>query len=191
MANFKAIWIPEGITSSNYSFVPLKEKNIDLLQYGRQWNWLHEELLKSEIEKKFNYQYDNNGASGKLQFATRQEFTHTLAKSKIAVCVPRNLTHPELVQDLSTLTTRYFECMSSKCLIWGTAPAELIELFGYNPVIEIDRSRPFEQLQSLLSNYEEHLPLIEKNYQQVLQKHQWKDRAKQIAGQLEIEFNEK
>ena len=66
--------------------------------------------------------------------------------------------------------------MSSKCLIWGKAPQELIELFGYNPVIEVDMNDTQNQLLNLIKDYDSYIPLIEKNYQTVIKNHQWKNR---------------
>lgn len=189
LPNFKAFWVPEGINSDQYQFVSQEQKDIDVLQYGRHWTWLHRELIDLKKERNLNYQYDKDLGSKGLQFLTRKEFTETLSRTKIAVCVPRNITHPELVGELSTLTTRYFECMSSKCLIWGHAPQELIELFGYNPVIEIDATDPKGQLVSLLKNFNDHSELIERNYTTVRLHHQWKQRAEQIQSILNQQLN--
>ena len=46
---------------------------------------------------------------------------------------------PELAGDIETLTQRYWECMLSRIVMLGHAPQELIDLIGYNPVIEIDK----------------------------------------------------
>ena len=75
--------------------------------------------------------------------------------------------------------------MVSKCLVVGHAPNEMIELFGYNPVIEIDILNPTQQLESILKNYSDYLPLIEKNYEQVLQNHTWENRWNQIKKILQ------
>ena len=173
---FMAHWIPEGVYSEGYHYCNYVDKKIDVIQYGRQWGQLHNKINSYCKKNNIIYEFPTDNDFSKSQFTTRNRLTKALAGSKITVCVPRNITHPEDVGNLSTLTTRYFECMSSKCLIWGTAPAELIELFGYNPVIEIDIEKADEQLLYLLNNYESYIPLIEKNYQTVLHNHQWKNR---------------
>ena len=172
---FKAYWIPEAINSSLCKYSNYTEKNIDVIQYGRQWKWLHDKIEPFCNAQKINYSFQT-------KFEPRNVILDTIAKSKITVCVPRILTHPEQ-GTLSTLTWRYFECMSSKCLIWGKAPSELVELFGYNPVIEIDMENPEKQLQELIANYSSYIPLIEKNYALVIAKHQWNNR---IDDMLEI-----
>lgn len=182
--NFEAYYVPEGIDSNKYTYKDYQFKTIDIIQYGRHWNWLHKELIQQSEIKNLSYEYDRDLGQKGLQYKTRKEFTEALSRSKIAVCVPRNITHSHLVNDLSTLTTRYFECMSSKCIIWGSAPQELIDLMGYNPVIEIDLKNPIQQLKEILINYSSYKDLIEKNYEAVIKDHQWSDRAERIINIL-------
>ena len=68
----------------------------------------------------------------------------------MAAIFPCSLTHPERSGPVETVTHRYFESMASKCLIIGHAPRELIDLFGYNPAIEMQANHEFKQLQALL-----------------------------------------
>lgn len=173
---FKAYWIPEGVNSKKYLYNNFEDKTIDIIQYGRQWGWLHNKIHPLLEEKNIKYEFSTEDNYKDSKFKKRDELIRALAKTKIAVCVPRQITHPHHVGNLSTLTTRYFECMSSKCLIWGTAPEELIELFGYNPVIEINMDNPKEQLLDLITNFNAYIPLIEKNYSNVIQNHQWTNR---------------
>jgi hypothetical protein len=74
--------------------------------------------------------------------------------------------------------------MVSKCLILGKAPKELVELFGYNPVIELDMNDPAGQVQALLENYSAYIPLIEKNFEEVVANHTWVNRWKSIKRVL-------
>jgi hypothetical protein len=117
----------------------------------------------------------------KHQFENHQELKNGLARTKIAVCVPKTMTHPE-TYDLPTVTTRYFECMASKCLILGHAPRDLVTLYGYNPVVEVDESDPFGQIRSLLDRFADYVPLIERNYDETREKHQWKNRMMEIEN---------
>ena len=61
-----------------------------------------------------------------------------LANSRVSICFPQSITNPERCGKVETVTLRYFESMASKCLIVGKCPLELRDLFGYNPVIEVD-----------------------------------------------------
>jgi hypothetical protein len=178
---FKAYWIPEAINSSNYHWLGYAKKDIDFLQYGRRWDWIHKHLLSLCRSEVINYQYPKDDNPSKGQFKNRTALLDGLAKSKIAVCVPKTTTHPE-VCNLSTVTTRYFECMASKCLILGHAPEDLVAMFGYNPVVEVDYSDTIGQLKHLVGHYSEFVPLIEKNYQMTKEKHQWRNRIDDIKN---------
>ena len=103
-----------------------------------------------------------------------------MAKSKISICVPSSITHPDRSGNIETMTVRYLQSMVSKCLILGRAPKEMITLFGYNPVIEIDSEDPEGQIISIINNYSNYFGLIEKNYQTVLEKHTWNKRWAEI-----------
>jgi hypothetical protein len=172
--NFKAYWMPEAITCDSYHWSDYGKKDIDILQYGRCWEWMHEKLLPFCRTNTINYQYPKDSSNVKIQFKDRESLLEGLSKTRIAVCVPKTMTHPDY--DLSTVTARYFECMASKCLIFGHAPQDLVSLFGYNPVVEVDHSDPMGQVANLLDHFDQFVPLIERNYENTMQNHQWKNR---------------
>jgi hypothetical protein len=67
--------------------------------------------------------------------------------------------------------------MASNCLIVGHAPQELIDLFGYNPVIEAQLENEFEQIESLLNNLDSYQSLVDRNYARLLEVGTWKSRV--------------
>ena len=119
---------------------------------------------------------------GQLIFPTEKDLIDGLARTKISICVPSNITHPERAGDIETMTVRYLQSMASKCLVVGHAPQEMVELFGYNPVVEIDMEKPAEQIRDILENFTDYIPLIEKNYIETLANHTWNDRWQQIRA---------
>ena len=170
----KVYWVPEGIKIDEYRFKDNKDKSIDILAIGRKYDMYHDSI-KNKLEKAGRkYRYEK--IKGEIIFPTREEFIAGLADTKISVCVPSSITHPERAGNIETMTIRYLQSMVSKCLVVGHAPTEMIDLFGYNPVIEIDYSRPAEQLKEILDNYESYIPLIEKNYKNVIENHTWEHR---------------
>jgi len=175
-----ANWIPEGIDISMYKQIPYNQKDIDVLQTGRKYDWYHEQILPFFSETNKVYLYEKT--KGTIIFPTREEFINGLARSKISVCFPSNITHPERAGMIETMTNRYLQSMASKCLIVGHAPQEMIELFGYNPVVEIEWDAPMEQLKIILDHYMDYIPLIEKNYDVVSKYHTWKNRLEQIKA---------
>ncbi len=184
LKNSNIFWIPEGINVEEYNYLKYDDKNIDVIAIGRKYERYHELIVDYlKINSKI-YLYEN--IKGQIIFPTREAFIQGLAKSKISICVPSNITHPERSGEISTMTIRYLQSMASKCLVLGFAPEEMIELFGYNPIIEIDMQKPKEQIQTLLNNFSEYIPLIEKNYQNVILHHSWLCRWEQIESIMRI-----
>lgn len=176
-------WLPEGINPENYMFNNYNDKSIDVLAFGRRYDEYHEQIV--ECLENNNKQYLYEKERGNIIFPTREDFIMGMAKSKISICVPSNITHPERSGNFETMTIRYLQSMASKCIILGHAPVEMITLFGYNPVIEIDLKNAEDQLLSILNNYSEYIPFVEKNYQTMLQHHTWQcrwDTMKQLLG---------
>jgi hypothetical protein len=174
----KINWIPEGINPEEYKYLSYNEKNIDVLAFGRKYDLYHDQIVGYLQENEKIYLYEK--VKGEIIFPTRIEFINGLAHSKVSICVTANITHPLRSGNIETMNIRYLQSIVSKCLLVGHAPKEMIQLFGYNPVIEIDMENPVEQLDEILKNYSDYIPLIEKNYQIVLKYHTWKDRWNQI-----------
>jgi hypothetical protein len=117
-------------------------------------------------------------------FPTRKEFIDGLVRSRISIYVPSSTTDPSRSGEIETMTTRYLQSMIAKCLIVGKAPKELIALFGYNPVIEIDMNNPVQQLQSIFEHFSNYIPLIENNFNAVIKHHTWRHRWGKIKSIL-------
>ena len=73
--------------------------------------------------------------------------------------------------------------MLSRCIIVGRAPGELIELIGYDPVINVDWKNPEKQMEMILNNLEEYQALVDRNYAVALEKAPWSSR---IADLIKI-----
>ncbi len=178
LSNCKVHWVPETIDVNAYQHKEWKDRSIHILSFGRSWLQYHDLIVKGCQEHHINYQYQERSASHdvavhglkrKLQFPTTEDFTAGLADSQICICFPRCVTHPALAGEVSTLTIRYLQAMASKCVILGSAPKEITQLFDYNPVVEIDWENPVEQIRHILDYPEEYLAIVEKNYQMVHQ----------------------
>lgn len=176
--NFQSHWIPEGIDVTQYQFIPYHERTTDILQLGRKWNEYHEKI--KTVENDLVYQYEKK--AGQIIFPTREEFLFGLANSKISICVPSNITHPKVTGYISTITNRFLQSMASRCLILGKLPHDMLHLFDYNPIIEIDEENPVTQIETILANFDTYIPLIEKNYEVVKNFHNWDNRVTQIEN---------
>jgi hypothetical protein len=172
-------WIPEGISPAQYQTIPFEKKNIDVLALGRRYNALHDSIVNPM--KKNNHVYLYEKTKGTIIFPDRTFFLQGLAAAKISICIPSNITHPERTGTIETMTLRYLQSMISKCLVVGHAPQEMIELFRYNPVIELDMKNPADHLENILCHYKDYYDLIEKNYKEVQKNHTWEKRWEMIV----------
>jgi len=170
-------WIPEGIDPAKYFFKEYSEKDIDVIQIGRKYDSYHDRILCCLNKENRVYFYEKK--KGEIIFPFRKDFLDGLARSKVSICFPSNITHPERAAGIETMTVRYLQSIASKCLIVGKAPRGMIKLFGYNPVIDADMKNPEEQLLSILHNYEKYHSLIEQNLNSLIN-HTWIIRWKQI-----------
>ena len=185
LKNIKFYWIPEGLDVHNYYHADFKNKDIDVIQFGRKYDLYHEKIVKYCSKSYTNYLYAK--VTGEIVFKKKEELINALSRSKISICFPSSITHIERTGKISTLTKRYLESMACKCLIVGKMPDDMRHLFDYNPIIEADLNNPETQLKDILENYDRYFPLIEKNYLEV-QKHHWKNRVHDMKKILEREF---
>ena len=176
------IWVPEGIDVARYRYRLPLERDIDVLQLGRKFDDHHRVIVPALANAGKSYVFEKE--KGKVIFPTREEFVNGLARSRISICVPSSVTHPERAGDIETMTVRYLQSMASRCLVLGHAPSEMIDLFGYNPVVEIDMSDPAGQILELLAWYESYLGLIDKNYSVVAGHHTWDSRWSRMSEVL-------
>lgn len=171
-------WVPEGVDSDEYKFYPSAEKNIDVLSFGRNYQLFHKKIVDTLLSRKINYKFPDDGT---LVFSDRDSFIEGLARTKISVCFPTNITHAERAGEIETMTNRFLQSMASKCLVLGKAPEEMILLFGYNPVVEVEMENPANQVIEILANFEKYTELIEKNYDMVVKNHTWRNRWESIS----------
>jgi spore maturation protein CgeB len=173
-----AIWLPEAVRIEKYTFLPMPNRDIDVLNFGRKWDLHHDMIVEPLVKANITYLYEK--IKGVIVLPQRADFLDALSRAKITICVPSNITHPQRSGDISTITMRYFQCMASKSIVLGVAPPELLELFGYNPIVEININNPFEQIQFILSHLEDYDELIERNYLEVKKNHTWAARWETI-----------
>ena len=175
-------WVPEAITISNYRFEDYSHKDISVLAFGRRYDEYHDQIAHRLEQENITYLYEK--VIKAIVFPTREDFIDGLARTKISICVPSSITHPEKAGKISTMTIRYLQSMASKCLIVGYMPDEMRPLFDYIPIVEIDMSSPAEQLISILQSFDRYIPLIERNYAYIRDHHTWEHRWNTIKTAL-------
>lgn len=169
--------ITEGIDSGTYKEgKDLGNRNIDLLEFGRD-----NHILASPI-KGINHLKNK---PGELLFKSNNDLVDSLSDAKIVITMPKSKTDPNYAKGIETLTQRFWECMLSRTILLGAAPKELVELVGYNPVVEIDMKHAEEQVIDILANIKDYQPLVDKNRDTALRMGDWKLRMKQIMCWLQ------
>ncbi|WP_299416255.1 hypothetical protein [Acaryochloris sp. IP29b_bin.148] len=180
-------WLPEATYSDDY--LPqkkLKHRNIDILELGRRYSLYHKSIVNYCSQYGYKHLYEEKASE--ILFPTTQQLIEGFADSKICLCFPAALTHPEKAQGVETVTHRYFESMASKCLIVGKCPGELLEIFGYNPVIEVDMKNPFQQLLGILNTINSYQDLVNSNYERLLEIGTWEVRIQEMVDILTNEL---
>lgn len=166
-------YVPEAVDFNEYTYYNYSEKDVDVLSVGRRWEDYHRTIVNDLETAGIKYLYARGDS---LLFPDRSTFLDGMARTKISLCVPASITEPQRAGDVETMTVRYLQAMASKCLVLGIAPAEMVKLFGYNPIVTIDMSNPVGQIRDILNNYSQYIPLIEKNYELIVNNHSWHNR---------------
>jgi hypothetical protein len=183
----KSVWMPEAVDPGAYlNGKGLEERTIDVLELGRKNDAFHQAICPRLAELHRVHLYEKE--KGQIIFPTREALVQGLSDSKISVCFPSSMTHPERSGDVETVTYRYFEAMASGCLIWGKCPQELLDLFGYNPVIDADQRDPYGQVDEILRTIGQYQELISRNYQKLLEVGTWSRRARDMIEVINQEF---
>lgn len=200
----KMMWCPEAVDTSLYKEgKELKDRNIDLLEFGRgldiktKTKTKTRELGKKEIFDSINHV--KTLVEGKFLYSDEQLY-EAMGDAKVTICLPRSITHPNIAGGVETLTQRYWEAMLSRMVILGHCPKELEELIGYNPVIEMvngsglmvngvngdngDRLEVREQILDIIANIEDYQDLVDKNREVALSMGDWKRRMKGVKDKL-------
>ena len=177
-------WLPEAVDPAGFdASLPLVERPVDVFEIGRPFPSFHERIREPLAAAGFCHEYPQAAQPGGIPY---EEVVKTYARSKVVVCFPRSMTHPQQARGVETTTFRYFECMSSKTLMIGHCPAELIEIMGYNPVIEANLDAPGEQLvKHLLPQINNYQSLVDRNYNALRQTWTVAHQAAKIRAALE------
>lgn len=160
LSGVAVVWIPEGIKVASYPCGPmLKDRPVDILSYGRQMFDVIRELNTLTERKGLKVLFRNGNQH---LFSNFEQLINGLQKSKVTICYPKSASDPTNAGGIETLTQRYWEAMLTGTLPAGHAPLELIEVCGYNPVVELGDS-PCEKIDEVLSNIADYQKLADRN----------------------------
>ena len=164
-----SLWLPEATEPEEYLIGrKLSERTIHVLELGRRYERVHLQIQPSLKSRAYQHLYER--AKGKLIFPTKSDLVKGLSESMISLCFPCSMTHPERSGSTETVTHRFFESIASRCLIVGHCPDELIEIFGYNPGVELHPETCVEDIQQIIDNIHQYQDLVDRNYSVLIQR---------------------
>ena len=181
------IWCPEAVDDSVYQKGKLlKDRNIDLLEFGRS----NDKVFKADqLESVFDNKNRNlnhvcTKQNGKFIY-TNEQLYQAMGNAKVTIALSRSMTQPEMGGDIETLTQRYWECMFSRMVMVGHAPQELVDFIGYNPVIELKEDISAEALiRDVLEHIDDYQELVDKNRETAERLGSWDVRIKWLMEEL-------
>jgi hypothetical protein len=183
VSGLEAIWMPEAVDPTEYdSSRTLVDRDIDVLELGRRHPSFHAAVTPALEAAHASHAFEPE--PGRIIFPTRPSLLRGLAGSRISVCFPSSLTHPARSGTVETVTHRYFESMAARCLMVGHCPSELSDLFGYNPVVQVDHGRPASQLLEILADIRGYQDLVDRNRERLMEVGTWDARVGEIVRVL-------
>ena len=160
-------WLPEAIDPAVFRpNRPLVAREIDVLEIGRRYRTYHDSVESALRRAGCRHVYP--ATDGQIAFS-HAECIELYANSKVALCFPKTITHPEIAGGVETITFRYWEAIASKCVVVGHCPEELRQIMGYNPVIEVDMEEPARQLQEILVGINRFQETVDRNHERLSQ----------------------
>ena len=172
------MYCPEAVDVKKYQGGELlADRSIDLLEFGRS----NGNVLKKPLPKEVRHVCTKVGDT---YIYNNEELYAALGDAKVTIALPRSMTQPEVAGDIETLTQRYWENMLSRIVMVGHAPRELVDLIGYNPVIEMDMKHASEQIVDVLTHIEDYQELVDRNRETALQCGDWNVRMKEVMSFL-------
>lgn len=174
-------WCAEPFVDLGFKSKLWIERAVDVIQFGRKYEPYHARLVRDLSGMGRRYVFEER--AGQVVFPTTTEFVRGLADSRISVCFPCDMTHPERAGDVSTVTQRYFQSFASGCVVVGESPQELIQLFGYDPVVKADLENPATQVAEILADLSRYASLVERNLEEV-KRHTTVERVEAILREM-------
>lgn len=183
LPEMRSVWIPEAVDPSLLRpQLSLSDRSIDVLEFGRKYDAFHHAIRDGLAGDGATHLYEK--IKGEIIFPTLDDFHPALGNSKISVCFPGSLSHPEVTGHVETTTLRYFESIGSRCVVLGRCPAELRDLFGFSPILEMQAGNELEQVRYVLKHVADLQAFVDRNYERFLEVGTWEKRMPMILRSL-------
>lgn len=181
----RVIHLPEATTLSEYSGDRLLvDRTVEVLELGRRYARWHD--AATPVLQAIGARHRFEAVPGEVIYPSRRSMVEGFADSVISVCFPSSTTHPLRAGTVETTTHRYFESLASGCIVLGHAPRELVDLFGFNPVIEVDWSDPAGQVRHVLAHRDSFQAMVDRNMKRTYEIGGWDSRAHDIVDAMDL-----
>lgn len=144
----------------------ISNKVYDIVQFGRRNEILHQWALQYSLEKNRSYLYQ--------VYPTYSDLINVLAKTKIVLVSPPNLTNNKRTGRVSPLTPRYLEAAMCFAVLVGFTPSsgEYRDFFPETFTIVPKNYDEFVEIcDQIIDNEKFRLELASRNYEYVLENH--------------------
>jgi hypothetical protein len=178
-------WLPEAGDPALYRpGKPLHLRRWHVLELGRTHDPVHRRIAGPLASAGRSHLFSEPGVRIPM-FEGLEALYAGIAESAVMLCFPKSVTHPASAGRVETVTQRYFEAIGSGCLPVGVCPAELRDLFGFDPVVPLSPDEPERQLLDLLEHLEQHQPMVDRNLRRMREVGTFSVRATQMLAALE------
>lgn len=144
-------WLPECHELRLLSpSLPLRDRPVHVLELGRRLASVHDGIRGPLERAGKQHLYDKGSHASAVPGL--DALYKKMGESAVVVCYPKARTHPEGAGGVETVTQRYFETLGSGCLAVGQCPAELRDLYGFDPVIALRESDPGAHMLEILAD---------------------------------------
>lgn len=171
-------WIPESANPEDYyQNADLSTRSMLLLEYGRGLPEISEQIKRSASH--FGWSYSPVEAS-RQRYTSWRDLRVALGQSRAIIALPRSITHPLVAGGCETMSLRYLEGIASRTILLGQCPQELFDLFGFDPVIHVNKNNVVDILADIQNHpcdYQEH---VDKCYGRFLEAGTHHVRARQL-----------
>ncbi len=161
-------WIPESTSPDDfYPDTDLDMRSMLLLEYGRELPVISQQINRSA--SRFGWSY-SPVESSRIRYTSWRDLRVALGQTRSIIAFPRSVTHPLVAQGCETMSLRYLEGIASKTILLGQCPRELSDLFGFDPVIPINKNNIIDILSDIYSHpsdYQEHVDTCYRRFMEV------------------------
>lgn len=158
LPDLDARWLPEACDPTRFHpGKPLAERTIDVMEMGRKHTPVHE-ALRAGLGG-LRHVFSAKDSSTPI-FAGLDDLYRAMGDTVVSICHPRSVTHHAAsTERVETMTQRYLETIGSGALAAGQSPAELRDLFGFDPVIALSERDPAGHVREIVrerASYQAH-----------------------------------